>query len=1489
MAQSVNKEEQHVSTNPYSMQWLGSLEPFNEAATSWESYTERIEQFFSLNNVPDEKKTSFLLMCIGQKSYDILRDICQPDKPATKGYENLVELMKNHLQPKPSVMSERYKFHKITQLNGQSISDFVLCLKRAATNCDFENRDISLRDQFVSGLLSDNLKKRLFTETKLTFKSAVEISLSWESADHDVATVHVPAATGINYSRPIFKKSNSKQFHGKWKGNNTKPSQWVEKLQQSGCSSANVKSVTQPRSNINNSFCSCCGRNNHVKSKCRYLQFSCRLCHTKGHLIAVCPKKRSMNRPMKSYGTGRQNQITLDLDDSVHKSLENDFVNMSLNDCNDNSDDGMFNIKETVHLINNDVGLLPTCTEGYEQCSIDVIESDFSLNTVNVYKPNSVLVKNEPPYMIKVEVERKMLSMELDTGSPISAVSERDYRSLFSHCKLIESELALKSYNGTALNPLGYIKVNVKHNDIADNLDLYVFRNGGLPLLGRSWMKALKYTLNVNNVNNMFCSDVDKLYNKFPNVFAGRLGTYNKRKISLKVKPDTIPVYCKPRPVPFALQDKVNIEIENLVKQGILEPVDISDWGTPIVSIPKPDGSIRVCGDFSVTLNPCLKVERYPLPKIENILAKLSGSSYFSKIDLKLAYHQLMLDDDSKILTTISTNKGLFCYTRIPYGITSAPYIFQKIIDMTLINLNKVAVFQDDVIIGGNDKLEHIKNVTAVLQRLNDVGFTVKKEKCEFFKTSINYLGYHIDKNGCHTDKGKIDAILRAPEPKNVTELKGFLGMVNFYGRFVCKLADVLQPMYRLLSKNVTWEWSKECSDAFVQVKNLLTKSPCLIHYNSELPLKLACDASSYGLGCVLSHVVNGQERPIAYASRVLSKAECNYSQIEKEALSIIYGVKKFYQYLYGRHFTLLTDHQPLLTIFGKKKGIPPMAANRLQRWAYFLTAFDFNIQYVCSSKHGNADCLSRLPINDLGLSLNENNSYNDDDFDYLKFIQASCFPVSAKNVSSETIKDVILKKVLDYTLHGWPNQTNVTDELRYYYLKRNELSVEENCILWGYRIIIPVSLRNSLLCELHTTHLGIVKMKSIARSTFWWPNIDIDIEEVANSCEFCQNERKNPPKNVSCKWNIPNGPWERIHMDFFGPINNQMYLLVIDAYSKFLEIIPMRSITATSVIGQLRQIFARFGLPYFIVTDNGPTWTSLEFATFLQLNCIKHTLTAPYHPATNGSAERAVQTVKKCIKIALKQGKDVNTAIIRFLFDYRNVSHCITCKSPSELMFGRKLRSRFDVLRPDRIGSRNVLPYKHKENLSEVVNSSFNINQVVLVKDYRTSQVSNWVKANIVKQLSPVSYLVRLVNSDIFWKRHCDQILPINTSVQPVKEYSGVNESNKYVLSPNPVSNKSPVTRSSPKVYERCVQTKPNNRRSLLISPSPNKVLLESQNETCSSPKFVEKEVVDSDRPNDMVEHENVSHTVNTPVKSPSNVKRYPVRVRVPKKLFDL
>ena len=249
------------------------------------------------------------------------------------------------------------------------------------------------------------------------------------------------------------------------------------------------------------------------------------------------------------------------------------------------------------------------------------------------------------------------------------------------------------------------------------------------------------------------------------------------------------------------------------------------------------------------------------------------------------------------------------------------------------------------------------------MKSFKEYGLTIKTSKCHFFESSVEYLGKVISKDGIQASEKKIEAIQKVRAPTDCTQLKSFLGMVNHYSKFLKCLADLSAPLNNLLKKEVPWEWTEQHQTCFEKIKQALTTTTVLAHFDPDIPIGLACDASAVGIGAVIYHKYeNGTERPIAYASKTLSSSEKNYSQIEREALSIIFGVKKFHQHLYGHKFTLLTDHKPLLTIFNPRKGIPTVVASRLQRWAIILSAYTYDIQYKPTNEHGNADMLSRLP-----------------------------------------------------------------------------------------------------------------------------------------------------------------------------------------------------------------------------------------------------------------------------------------------------------------------------------------------------------------------------------------------------------------------------------------------------------------------------------------------------------------------------------------------
>ncbi|CAC5387068.1 unnamed protein product [Mytilus coruscus] len=357
---------------------------------------------------------------------------------------------------------------------------------------------------------------------------------------------------------------------------------------------------------------------------------------------------------------------------------------------------------------------------------------------------------------------------------------------------------------------------------------------------------------------------------------------------------------------------------------------------------------MRNCGDYKVTINQVSKLDNYPIPKTDDLYATLSGGQAFSKLDLSQEYQQIVLDEESLKYITINTHKGLYQYNRFPFGVSSAPGIFQRTIENLLQGIPRVVVRVDDILVTGSSKSEHLDNLETVLSKLQESGMRLNKDKCVFLAPKVVYLGHRIDQHGIYPVESKVKAITEAPEPKNISQ----------------DLSSKLAPLHELLQKQKEWKWDKPQQEAFELSKTLLKSSKVLVHYDQNKEIILSCDASLYGIGAVLSHrMEDGCDRPVGYISRMLAPAERNYSVLEKEGLAIIFALKKFHQYLFERKFTIYTDHKPLIGLFNENKSIPPMAAVRLQRWALTLSAYEYSIMYKEGKNNANADALSRLPL----------------------------------------------------------------------------------------------------------------------------------------------------------------------------------------------------------------------------------------------------------------------------------------------------------------------------------------------------------------------------------------------------------------------------------------------------------------------------------------------------------------------------------------------
>lgn len=697
----------------------------------FEVWYEQFQEYIAANNISMDRSVPLFLTLLGTDGYKLIRNLCVPCKPREKTLIELVTLIQNHLNPKPNVISERFKFKQRKQKQDESISMFVAALKQISLNCEFGgNLNNSLRDQLVWGLRNARIQRRLLSETQLPMERAVELSLSLEAAEREAGQLsqasHNLAESSVNF---LAKRG--------------KPTGQHERV-----------------------VCYCCGKPNHKISECRFKDYACNICHKKGHLAIRCKNANKFDKA----GAGKS---------PVAKSVPSKRANKH-----------------------------------------NFIEEDLSESFGNLFQLHS---DGEKPITIQLAVEGKQTTFEIDSGSPISAISVEYLQNTKEPLALQMNTTTriFRTYSGGKIISKGYLTVDVAFKGRNVRLNLFVLPGDSAPIIGRDWLYKLHILkvdeehkkLYINSVKNS--EFLSALRDKFKNVFSKKLGTCTSHKFALMLKQDAKPVFFKPRPVPFAMRHKIEQELDRLIEGNIIEPVDNSNWATPIVPVVKSDGTIRLCGDYKVTVNPHLIVNRHPIPRVTDLLNKLGNGTVFSKIDLAHAYQQVELEQESKALTTITTHKGLFRYNRMSFGIASAPGLSQNLVDKILAGLPGVVVYFDDILVFGGTLKEHNERLEQVLHILERTRLTVSFEKCSFAEERVHFLGYQLDRNGVHIAPEKVRAIKGIMKPTNVTELKSFLGIINYYSKFIKSYSTIAAPLFHLLRKNVKYKWSTDCDKAF--------------------------------------------------------------------------------------------------------------------------------------------------------------------------------------------------------------------------------------------------------------------------------------------------------------------------------------------------------------------------------------------------------------------------------------------------------------------------------------------------------------------------------------------------------------------------------------------------------------------------------------------------------------------------------------------------
>ena len=798
------------------------------------------------------------------------------------------------------------------------------------------------------------------------------------------------------------------------------------------------------------------------------------------------------------------------------------------------------------------------CLSKKPTTTVSTVQSTEQTDTSETDSDNTFLgtvqSQEETRWVTVLKVNNLDVTFKIDTGAEVSAINEATFKKLLD----VQLKKPTKSLYGPAMSPLDVLgqftaKLTFK------NVTCRVFVVKGLKcnLLGLPAITSLNLISRINSVQYS-ADEVKKLY---PHLFQG-LGNLGE-EYEIQLKEDAMPFSLHTaRNVPLPLRTKVKEELSRMESMGVISPVnEPSPWCSGMVVVPKPSRQVRICVDLK-RLNENVQREFHPLPHVEETLAQLTGAQVFTKLDANSGFWQIPLARKSRLLTTFITPFGRYCFNKLPFGITSAPELFQRHMNSMLSGLSGVLCLMDDVLVFGKDQAEHDDRLEKVLKRIESAGVTLNPNKCEFSKLELKFLGHIINKQGVKADPAKTQAILDMQPPKNVSEARRFIGMTNQLAKFIPCSAELMKPLTALLSSKHSFQWGPSQSEAFDKLKEILTKPSILTLYDPMADTKVSADASSFGLGAVILQRSETKQpwKPVAYASRTMTSTETHYAQIEKEALALTWACKRFSMYLLGRSFLLETDHKPLISLLSTKnlENLPP----RILRFRLRMMRYNFSIVHVPGKALITADALSRAPLP----------SDSTDSFDLQEsaetFISAvvEALPASAnclEQIANAQLADPTLQYVIKYCQEGWPAKHMIKGSLKPYWCVRSELSLYNNLLMRAHRIVIPTCLQQDTLSRIHEGHQGIVKCRLRARTSVWWPGISQQIKAMIQKCRTCcENFQIHSEPMIPST--LPQRPWEKIGTDLFE-FKGKSYLLLVDYFSRYIEVTKLSSTTTSS------------------------------------------------------------------------------------------------------------------------------------------------------------------------------------------------------------------------------------------------------------------------------------------------------------------------------------